>query len=233
MRSTRWFAFLIAVAVTIPVFGADDTDRSARTMAVVPLEITPEGRPAKIEIDPVFDAKLAGFLQRTIESWEFEPATVNGRPATAKTTLTINMSARIADSDGTVRLQIDSATTGPGYASRKPPRYPVKAWRASEAGEVMMSVEIDAKGNVKSARIERSVASGTLEKSALMAVKGWTFIPERVDGMPIATTALVPISFCIAGKPCPRLSPDAEPSDSQPAPIARSVVALKTEVAAR
>jgi len=125
------------------------------------------------------------------------------------------------------------ATTGPGYASRKPPRYPMKAWRASEAGEVMMSVEIDAKGNVKSARIERSVASGTLEKSALMAVKGWTFIPERVDGMPIATTALVPISFCIAGKPCPRLSPDAEPSDSQPAPIARSVVALKTEVAAR
>ncbi len=233
MRPNRWSFFLTAVVATIPAFGADDSDRSARAMTVVPVEITPEGKPAKIEIDRKFDAKLAGFLQRSIESWEFEPATVNGRPATAQTTLTINMSARTDEGDGTVRLQIDSATTGPGYASSKPPRYPVEALRAREAGEVMMSVDIDAKGKVRSARIERSVASRVLEKSALMAVKGWTFIPERVDGIPIATTALVPISFCIAGKPCPRLSPDAEPSDSQPAPIAQSVVTLKTELAAR
>jgi TonB family protein len=226
IRSTPSFLLLAAVAATFPAFGAD-TDRIEIPSAIVQLTITPEGRPDEIEIDPTLDPKLVDFLSRAIEGWQFEPATRNGRPATARTTLSIRMSARTAEPDGKIRVQIDSATTGPGYAKAGPPRYPVEALRKRQAGEVVVEAEVDANGRVTSARIARSNAGRLLERSALDAVKRWVLIPETVDGIPIASTALLPVTFCIHGKPCPRLSPDGEPADARGAPIAQSVVARR------
>lgn len=232
MRSTRWFVLLSAVAATVPALGAE-ADQFAITTATVPLEITPEGRPAHLQIDPTLDPKLAAFLRQAIQGWEFEPATINGQPATARTTLSIRMSARVANADGDIRLQVDSATTGPAYATQKPPRYPMKALRTGQAGEVMVEAEISNDGRVLSTRIARSVAPKILEVAAIAAIKDWTFVPETVNGIPIATTALLPISFCIHGMHCPRLSPDGEPADTKAGPIAQSVVTLRTELAAR
>lgn len=55
------------------------------------------------------------------------------------------------------------------------PEYPSSAYRKGRQGWVIMRLDVDAMGVTQNVEVERSVPSGMFEKSAIRAVKAWTF----------------------------------------------------------
>ena len=65
------------------------------------------------------------------------------------------------------------------------PEYSEEAWKAKYQGTVLLNVEVDARGLVTNAQVERSLGLG-LDEKALQAVRHWRFRPEMQDGHPVA-----------------------------------------------
>ena len=77
------------------------------------------------------------------------------------------------------------------------PEYPVEMRRAGINGVVTVRVFIDEHGAVSSAEVVKSSAT-SFEQPAIAAVEKWKFKPATLDGKPVATKVIVPISF-VAG----------------------------------
>lgn len=68
---------------------------------------------------------------------------------------------------------------------RKSPKYPTKASLKMQEGWVIINFIIDKHGTVVDPFIERSSGIKDFERSALRAVKKWTYIPATQNGQPI------------------------------------------------
>ena len=64
------------------------------------------------------------------------------------------------------------------------PRYPPKAWDADIEGDVVLLLEVDAKGKVIAAEVVSTPGHG-MEIAALVAAKRMVFSPARIDGKPV------------------------------------------------
>jgi TonB family protein len=224
---------MLASVLALAASAACGEGPSTTTSGAVAVTIDAAGKPVGIEPDPALGAELGAFLRDTIAGWEFVPAQLNGRPAAARTTVTVRMRASPAEGRNRVALQIIGAGTGPGYASTSAPKYPDLALRRSLVGEVIMQVQIGSDGRVSAAEVKRSNAHQVLQSAALAAVKRWTFHPEQVEGVSLATTALVPIRFCLSERRCPSLDGGDVADAPQAAPVAESVTSIRNGLVAR
>ncbi|MBS7457475.1 energy transducer TonB [Coralloluteibacterium stylophorae] len=77
------------------------------------------------------------------------------------------------------------------------PRYPARAVRRREQGEVLLAVDVDARGYPSGVSVARSSGSRDLDQAALEAVRGWRFEPARYQGRPVASRLQVPLSFSL------------------------------------
>jgi len=75
------------------------------------------------------------------------------------------------------------------------PIYPREAFIRKVEGTVEIEIVIDAEGRVAHARLLRSVPG--LDGAALQAVQNWLFLPALKGGRPVASFALIPVSFRI------------------------------------
>ncbi|MGH9528738.1 MAG: energy transducer TonB [Terriglobales bacterium] len=98
---------------------------------------------------------------------------------------------------------LGSSSTGPqtGYESRPalPVVFPNPAVDRSDiptgvAGDVIVEVTIDAKGNVANAKVLQSLGYG-LEDKVLEALKNWRFTPATMNGVAIASRQDVHFHF--------------------------------------
>ena len=92
---------------------------------------------------------------------------------------------------------------------------------------VRLSIGADGKVDMANSRIERvalarhgkpsddAARRESFEKAVMRAVAKWTFAVEEVDGQPLATRVLVPVSFC------PQASCADWPIDVSSAAVAR------------
>jgi protein TonB len=79
--------------------------------------------------------------------------------------------------------------------------YPPEALRKRIQGVVVVRVEVDVIGGVSAASIAESAGDGSLDASALEAVRGWRFEPGRDGwGRAIASRAEVPVEFRIRAR---------------------------------
>lgn len=74
------------------------------------------------------------------------------------------------------------------------PKYPAKAWRARQEGEVKLWVIVDKDGLPRDARISHSL-SPELDNAALDAVSKWKFSPATRYGKPISVRVNVVVNF--------------------------------------
>jgi protein TonB len=199
------FALACAFAAAAPLHAADDP--AVPIFAVVDVELDAAG--GILAIEPADDVarEIAGFLREQVARWRFEPATVRGQPVATRTAVTIRLEATGAQSGRQVEMRIVDAGTGPRYRTNPAPRYPVAALERKDSGEVLLRVDFDRDGRVTDIAVERSAARKYFENAALAAVRDWTFQPERAGDIGLPARVLVPVRFCIRGKPC-RSLPD-------------------------
>ena len=73
------------------------------------------------------------------------------------------------------------------------PLYPAEARDAGVQGVVVVEAVIDVAGNVKTARVLRSIP--LLDEAALQAVAQWKYKPTLLNGRPVPVIMTVTINF--------------------------------------
>jgi len=74
------------------------------------------------------------------------------------------------------------------------PEYSDEARRVKYQGDVVLSVIVDAAGNVRDLQIARSLGMG-LDEKAMDAVRKWKFAPGMKDGHPVSVQVNVEVKF--------------------------------------
>lgn len=90
----------------------------------------------------------------------------------------------------------DSETKPPRVTYKVTAEYTDEAKEARISGEVVLEIDIDAKGNVERARIKQSLDKG-LDENAVTAVRKWMFKPATRNGEPVAATVSVSVKFTL------------------------------------
>ncbi len=85
-------------------------------------------------------------------------------------------------------------STKPALISKTEPEYSEEARKAKVQGTVVLSIVVGASGQVGSVRVIRSLGLG-LDERAIEAVRKWKFRAATVAGKPVATQAIVEVSF--------------------------------------
>ncbi|WP_053106449.1 energy transducer TonB [Thiopseudomonas alkaliphila] len=79
----------------------------------------------------------------------------------------------------------------------KSPVYPASAKRKNQQGQVLVEVRLTAQGQQQELRIIQSSGVSSLDQAALNAVRGWQFLPELRQGLPVASRVQVPVNFTL------------------------------------
>ncbi len=103
-------------------------------------------------------------------------------------------------SKGVVSEQDDSSSSSvieaqPLYQYNPKPEYPGLARRRGWEGVVMLLVEVTELGKVASVRLHESCGYKILDKSAVRAVKTWSFLSGTRNGKRTLSTVLIPVHF--------------------------------------
>lgn len=85
-------------------------------------------------------------------------------------------------------------STRPALISKTEPEYSEEARKAKVQGMVVLSIVVNAAGQVGEVHVVRSLGLG-LDERAIEAVRQWKFRAATVDGKPVAATALVEVNF--------------------------------------
>lgn len=109
-----------------------------------------------------------------------------------------------ADMGGSGGLQV-AALGGAGVrvlqarfrVSPPPPPYPRRALSLQQEGVVLLRALIDEQGAAREVKLQASSGYPLLDKAALQAVGEWQFLPETVNGRPVAVWVEVPVRFQI------------------------------------
>jgi periplasmic protein TonB len=81
------------------------------------------------------------------------------------------------------------------YYRNPPPVYSLEVRARKEEGVVMLRAEVDTQGKVTSVSLVQSSGFADLDESALDAVKNWQFKPAQIAGIPVSSSAKIPIRF--------------------------------------
>ena len=89
----------------------------------------------------------------------------------------------------------DSSLAIPYQKGNPKPPYPALARRRGYEGKVWLEMEVLASGKVGKIWVTKSSGYDILDRSALKTVKDWRFFPAQFAGVPVKSTAIVPITF--------------------------------------
>lgn len=94
-----------------------------------------------------------------------------------------------------------AAETGPSHAPRllsnPKPLYPKRARKQGITGQVLLRVLVGAEGRSKTVQTLQTSGHAMLDAAAVAAIQKWRFAPARRNGVPVAVTLDVPVTFQI------------------------------------
>jgi TonB family protein len=171
---------ILGVFIFSPGLGQPQPDMLPITVYIKPEAISVDFEPARINPSDLIKAE-------PLELEKFPEITILGENAPA-----ISRPDNPADA------------SAPEYAteakpildgSNKLPPYPRLARQLGQEGQVILSVEIDAKGLVGEVKVVKSSGYKSLDDAAVKTVRGWIFIPATKKGRPVASRVEIPIRF--------------------------------------
>ena len=171
----------------------------AATKPKKPLQAPSTIRPQSARVDPVppaqdGDGKAA--ISPLAAAEMAGPGTAQPSLATAGESATLTIDKEIADD---LTILGDKITgdhyTAPEYLGGEKPPYPKRAERNGWEGTVLLSLTINASGEVEKVGIVKTSGYELLDHQARESVSAWRFKPARRDGVAIAVTVQQPIIF--------------------------------------
>jgi len=102
--------------------------------------------------------------------------------------------AGFGDGFGSGALRVGGGVTAPQLQHKVEPEYSEEARKAKFQGTVVLYIEVDTSGKATNIHVLRSLGLG-LDEKAMEAVKKWTFIPGKKNGVPVTVQATVEVNF--------------------------------------
>ncbi len=146
--------------------------------------------------------QLQSLTEKTTHNWRFVPATVDGKPASARTYAMFGV--EMHEIDGNQQLRLHYMLHGPGRDFAQSPAYPPEMLRQLVAASVVMAFNVNGDGSVSNVHVVTAKTSGSARGAAfyeasIEAIEKDRFLPELVDGRPVVTHMRMSISFDIDG----------------------------------
>ncbi|HLS97251.1 MAG TPA: energy transducer TonB [Porticoccaceae bacterium] len=202
IMSGRALAF--ALATFGLVSGAFASNEIMRETVSWRMKLDATGHIARLEPLDSSNRALQEKLEPTVRAWEFVPGAVDGKPAATDTVLSVQVALQpIADSQQLSVIVEDARTGGRISAATRPPRFPYGAYDklAREGGFARYFIEVryDGTGTVRDAVAMAGSTEGidALWRSAEKAVRNWEYEPEKVAGIGVPGTLIVPVCFSV------------------------------------
>lgn len=226
LRKVWMSSLLVAVCATVWAKEAEVLEMDAHGE----VQIAPDGHVTDYRLNSKLAPAVADLIDRNVRKWRFEPILIDGKAVVAKTSVHLTLNAEQIAGKDDYRLRV--AYVHFGDMKLKPsthmahPKYPREAVFARVGGKVVVAVRIDATGAVIDAQpyqtsldararneAEAEHYRQLLEKATIEVVRQWSYDSGQIiDGKPVGSTALVPISYFLSEckMPCrpPKTSPD-------------------------
>lgn len=194
---------LLAVA---PAIAGDNTPDVVAFRADVRVEVDASGKPVKVEAPRDLPDSIRAFIEQRVASWQYTPATRDGKPQAATTYVQVGACA-IPSGTGSYHLGVDFKGNGPGIANDRgylvPPAYPMEALLRRATGEfaVVMAIRQDGTTEVVSVTPGETHARASDVKAMTIELRQWAnglrFNPESVAGVAVTTQLLVSVVFMV------------------------------------
>lgn len=204
---SRWHHMSLALMLLAAFFPAVAVAAESEAITLyyrASITIEPDGTLSQLDWQQgeKIPAVLRTKLDERIGEWEFQPGTVEGRPARTESTLRLNLLA-VPQADGFV-IRVQSAQTGAAM-SHPVPAYPHYPLRSGTEGNVLGGLVVDADGT-RHVSIAGYHGPNRYREDFVAAVEEMfaeaEISPERVDGHPVAAEFRVPVDFCIGNHGC-------------------------------
>jgi periplasmic protein TonB len=95
---------------------------------------------------------------------------------------------------GLSNIHRGAGVTPPQLIYKVEPEFSEEARKAKHQGVVVLTIEVDAGGNVRNVHVRQGLGLG-LDEKAMDAVSHWRFRPAFLDGQPVTTEAVVQVNF--------------------------------------
>lgn len=178
-------------------------------------------------------AVLNDNLEKQIRLWKFTPGAVNGISQRTETNLSVNLEAT-PNVGGNYQIRIVDANTGVRLAPGKmvAPRYPVDQLRNGGEAVLRLLVTYDADGKVTDAVRPGGKINGLapFEIASIQAMKQWHFEPEKIGGLGVPGSALIPVQFCTAESKCKKLLSGSKAKEKLAQELAGQITPVSSKV---
>ncbi len=161
---------------------------AAENLAAVPLEApsSVEAEPTTLDDDPRDGALISAGVDGATDGVGSGVAGGTGSGSSVAVTAAPESSGPFPVGDGIAR---------PRKIKDVKPIYPQAAMASQATGTVLIEATIGADGKVHNARVLRSVAA--LDRAALDAVRQWEYEPSLLNGLAVAVTMVIVVTFSL------------------------------------
>lgn len=195
-------------ALVVLATAADAKSRSRNY--TVRVAVDAQGRVTQVEPQGEVPDTVRPLVVRAAEGAQFEPARRAGEPVSSRTHLKVAVAFPAQDD----QARVTALLPGGGWQRNGAmPRYPVQALASGLGAQVWARAVFRADGSVdlaasgierivvrRSGPRPRSEGQETVEQQFAASVRAllpqWTYLPDEVDGRPVAVTLHVPTRFC-------------------------------------
>jgi TonB family protein len=157
------------------------------------LIVAPDGRAKDIEVVKSLDPELDINAIAAVAGWIFKPATKNGEPVAANTTVEVGFNL-LKTAPKEDKAPNPNGVTKPSIIRKVEPFYSKKAEKNKIEGAVKLSAVITVDGHARDIKIVESL-DPELDANAIAALAKWTFKPGTKNGEPVATYATFELRF--------------------------------------
>jgi TonB family protein len=203
----RWMLICLLMLGSMGVARAQLATRSFRYDLA--LDIDTQGRVARVTLPDGVPAPFVSPLQQAASRWSFKAPIRDGAAVTARTYARVKLVLVPKDAQH-YGMQIDFLSNGPSLTLTRYPDYPPEMIRDRAEGTVIMSAVVQPDGRVTDIRlvsaklsqhevVRTQHATRVFADAARESMRSMRAEPEWIDGKPVATAIVWPVSFGLNG----------------------------------
>lgn len=203
----KWMVLCLLMMGCIGAVVAQSAERSFRYDLALDIDV--QGHVSHVTLPDGVPTPFVAPLQEAAHRWTFKAPVRDGVPVTARTYGRVKVLLVPQDKDH-YGMKIDYLSNGPSLTFTHNPGYPPQMIRDRAEGTITMSAVVQPDGRVtdiqlKEARLSQHVVVRTHHATELFAqalrgsMQTMLAKPEWVDGKPVATAIVLPVTFGLNG----------------------------------
>jgi hypothetical protein len=203
----KWLAVCLLMMGGVGAMVAQTAEHSFRYDLA--LDIDAQGHVVRVALPDGVPTPFVASLQEAASRWTFKAPLRDGVPVTARTYARVKLLLVPQDKDH-YGMKIDLLSNGPSLTFAHHPSYPPEMIRNRAEGTITMSAVVQPDGRVTDIQLKKADlsqhdvvrthhATEVFAQAVRESMQSMQAKPEWIDGKPVATAIVLPMSFGLNG----------------------------------